>query len=117
MGANKQNSVMGGNEMAKKGDWVQIHGILIQPEERSANLPEDTKKVPLEIRFKGFLTEDAETGDKVTVLTKTGRMEEGTLVEAAPYYSHSFGVHVPELQKISGQVREILFGGETNGDK
>jgi hypothetical protein len=100
--------------MAKKGDWVQIHSVLMEPENRSTNLPKDTKKVPLEIRFKGFLQEDAEIGSKVTVLTRTGRVEVGTLVETKPYYAHSFGTHVPELMQVSEQVREILFGGEDN---
>ena len=100
--------------MAKKGDWVQIHSILMEPENRSTNLPEDTKKVPLEIRFKGFLQEDGSVGSKVTVLTRTGRLEEGTLIDAEPYYTHSFGTHVPELLQVNEQVRKILFGGEKN---
>ena len=100
--------------MAKKGDWVQIHSVLMMPEERSTNLPDDTKKVPLEIRFKGFLQEDAEIGGKAKILTRTGRLEVGTLIEAEPYYAHSFGTHVPELLQVSEQVRKILFGGEDN---
>ena len=35
--------------MAKKGDWVQIHNIVLTPEERSGALPEDTKSHPLEM--------------------------------------------------------------------
>ncbi|HBG38663.1 MAG TPA: 2-amino-4-ketopentanoate thiolase, partial [Clostridiaceae bacterium] len=31
--------------MIKKGEWVQIHDIVLKPEERSPHLPEDTKKV------------------------------------------------------------------------
>jgi hypothetical protein len=41
--------------MAKKDDWVQIHDIILAPCDRSPNLPEDTKKVPLELYLKGFL--------------------------------------------------------------
>ena len=41
--------------MAKKGDWVQIHNIVLTPEERSSALPEDTKSHPLEMWVKGYL--------------------------------------------------------------
>ena len=39
---------------------------------------------------------------------------EGKLLEVNPYYTHDFGKFVPELLKISEQVREITFGGEGN---
>ncbi len=39
---------------AKKGDWVQIHQIVLKPEERAPQVPEDTKKVPLEFWVKGY---------------------------------------------------------------
>ena len=34
-------------KMAKKGDWVQIHNIVLTPEQRAAGVPDDTKKCPL----------------------------------------------------------------------
>jgi hypothetical protein len=37
--------------IAKKGDWVQIKRIVLKPEERSSNVPEDTSRVPLEMRL------------------------------------------------------------------
>ena len=49
--------------MIKKGTWVQIHNIVLRPEERTGKLPEGTKKVPLEMWVKGFLCADAEVGD------------------------------------------------------
>ena len=30
--------------MAKKGDWVRIHSIVLKADERTAKLPEDTQK-------------------------------------------------------------------------
>ena len=98
--------------MAKKGDWVMIHNIVLKPEERSANLPEDTKKVPLEMWVKGYLQSDAKLGDTVTVITRTGRTAVGELVDEAPHYEHRFGSLVPEVLKIGDTVRKILFGGE-----
>jgi hypothetical protein len=99
---------------AKKGEWVKVHSIVLQPEERAPQVPDDTKKVPLETWVKGFLTDEASLGDTVTVKTYTGRLVEGTLVEIAPTFKHSFGENVPELLQIGIQLREILFGGDIN---
>jgi hypothetical protein len=99
---------------AKKGDWVKIHSIVLQPSERAPQVPDDTKKVPLETWVKGYLQEDAEQGEQVKVKTYTGRVVEGTLVEISPTFRHSFGENVPELLEIGQQLREILFGGEAD---
>lgn len=98
--------------MAKKGDWVKIHSIVLQPEERAPQVPDDTKKVPLETWVKGYLQSDANVGDEVEVKTYTGRYEKGTLIECAPTFNHSFGDNVPELLEIGHQLRDILFGGD-----
>lgn len=99
--------------MARKGDWVNIHVVVLEPEQRAlASLPEDTQKVPLEMWVKGHLHADAELGDTVTVTTRTGRVVEGKLIEVNPCYTHSFGAHVPELQQAGDIARALLFGGE-----
>ena len=98
--------------MINKGEWVRIHKIILEPSERAPQVPEDTKKVPLQMWDKGFLQKDAEIGDNVTVETVSGREESGTLIEVNPYYEHDFGKFVPELLAIDKQVRGILFGGE-----
>ena len=98
--------------MAKKGDWVQIHTIVLEPEERSSSLPEDTKKNPLEMWVKGWLQEDAALGVEGEVITRTGRSAKGELVDEAPYFTHNFGFLVPEVLKIGDMVREITFGGD-----
>jgi hypothetical protein len=100
--------------MIKKGEWVLIHRNVLEPSQRAPQVPDDTKNVPLELWVKGYLQEDANVGDEVTVLTRTKRVERGTLLEANPYYKHDFGKFVPELLVISEQVRDILFGGKTN---
>ena len=61
---------------------------------------------------KGFLQEDAEIGDVVTVKTASNRLEKGTLLEVDPYYTHSYGKFVPEIIQIDKQLREIMFGGD-----
>ena len=97
--------------MAKKGDWVRIHTVVLKAEERTGKIPEDTKACDLEMWTKGFLLQDAEIGDEVEVETAVGRTEKGTLIEVNPYYTHSYGKFVPELVQIDKQLREIM-GGE-----
>jgi hypothetical protein len=96
--------------MVKKNSWVRIHSVILEPGERAPQVPEDTKKVPLEMWVKGWLREDAEIGGRATVTTLTGRVETGTLLEENPTYRHSFGDLVPELLRIGAQARELVFG-------
>ncbi len=98
--------------MAKKGEWVRIHKIILKAEERTGKLPADTQKVPLEMWTKGYLLADAEIGDEVEIESVNGRRETGTLIEEEPYYTHDYGKCVPELLAIDKQVREIVFGGD-----
>lgn len=98
--------------MAKKGDWVRIHKVVLKAEERTAKLPEDTKVCDLEMWTKGTLLSDAEIGDEVEIETIVGRREKGELVEVKPYYTHSYGVFVPEIIEIDKQLREIMKGGD-----
>ena len=98
---------------AKKGDWVRLHSVAMSPEERTANLPPDTKEVPLEIWVKGYLQEEqAQIGQEAHAITRTGRLVSGTLVELNPSYTHSFGETVPELLAVGDSVRALVFGGE-----
>ncbi|MGI6486687.1 MAG: 2-amino-4-ketopentanoate thiolase [Thermoanaerobacterales bacterium] len=95
---------------AKKNDWVQIHNIVLKPEERSPHLPEDTKKVPLELRQKGFITHDASLGDEVEIRTVIGRTVKGKLVSVNPSYDHNFGRPVRELLSIGMELKKFLEG-------
>ena len=99
---------------AKKGDWVQIHQIVLKPEERAPQVPEDTKKVPLELWVKGFALHDAKIGSMVEIETVTGRRVKGELTAINPRYKHDYGNFVPELLKVDMQLKEILFGGDSN---
>jgi hypothetical protein len=100
---------------ARAGDWVRVHGVVLEPGERAPQVPDDTKAVPLEIWLKGRLAADAMIGDEVDITTTTGRAARGTLVEVNPAYELGYGVCRPELLKIGGQVRGLLFG-EGNAD-
>lgn len=99
---------------AKKGDWVLIYNIVLNPDERAPQVPDDTKQVPLETWVKGFTNEEASLGEQVSITTITGRIVSGKLVDINPYYKHDYGKCVPEILKIGLQLREITFGGEGN---
>ncbi|HBF9994948.1 TPA: 2-amino-4-ketopentanoate thiolase, partial [Clostridioides difficile] len=66
---------------AKINDWVIIHNIVLTPEERAPQVPEDTKKVSLEMWVKGFIQSDASIGNLVEVKTITGRLVKGNLLK------------------------------------
>ena len=98
--------------MAKKNDWVRIHRNVLEPQERTGKLPEDTKAVPLEMWVKGWLQdEEARLGDTVTVKTVVGRLETGVLMEEKPIYALNYGEFVPEILEIDQQLRGVLFEG------
>ncbi|WP_071394390.1 2-amino-4-oxopentanoate thiolase subunit OrtA [Bacillus tuaregi] len=98
--------------MAKKGDWVMIHSIVLEAKDRAPQVPDDTKQVPLEKFVRGFLQEDAEIGDIVKVKTVADRHDQGKLVEVHPTHRHGFGEFVPEILRIDQDLRKALFGGE-----
>jgi len=97
------------------GTWVQIHKVVLKVGERSPNVPEETAKVPFEMRVKGFLLHDAVIGDRVKIRTVIGREIEGTLLEANPIYRHTFGAPVPELLHVGEELREMLKGETHDG--
>jgi len=95
-------------ERISSGTWVEIHGIVLAPAQRADHIPEDTKRLPLEMRVKGFLVNNAAVGDQVEIVTVTGRRLRGTLAQVNPSYAHGFGAPIPELQRIAGEVRARL---------
>ena len=100
--------------MIKKGNWVLIKKIILQPEQRANNLPEATKKVPLLLWVKGNLLTDGEIGQEVEVKTLTGRIESGTLIEVNPSYMHNYGKFMPEIQQIDKILKSELYGCDEN---
>jgi hypothetical protein len=90
------------------GTWVEIHGIVLAPGARAPQVPDDTRAVPLEMRVKGFLLDDARLGDEVEIRTPAGRRLRGTLRELNPAYGHGFGPPVAALSDIADEVRALL---------
>jgi hypothetical protein len=96
--------------MAEKNSWVKIKKVVLESGQRSDRLPEETRNVPFVTWVKGSLAAEGNVGDTVKVITKTGRLEEGELVEVNPMYELNYGSYVGQLQHIGDDVRAILFG-------
>ena len=92
----------------EKRSWVEISCTVLQAGERAPQVPEDTQRVPLQMRVKGFLVAAASIGDEVEITTRCGRHLHGTLTTINPAYDHGFGAPVPELIPVGEEVRAML---------
>jgi hypothetical protein len=98
------------------GDWVEIGGVLLEPADRAANLPEDTASQPLRMWVKGFALVAAAIGDELTVETMTGRQVTGSLVDVDPGYTHTFGKPAPELTSVGRDLRVRVAAYRKTGE-
>ncbi len=101
--------------MTKKcteGDWVEIHYVVLEPEERTGDIPADTQKVPLECWIKGWAEEEGALGERVTIRTPADRHVEGTLTRINPEYTHTFEPCASELSAIGQELRSTLKEGK-----
>jgi hypothetical protein len=90
------------------GDWVEVRYVLLEPADRSENLPADTAAQPLLVWTKGFARSDAAIGDELAVETVTGRVVTGVLTDVNPGYTHTFGRPTPELTHVGRDLRARL---------
>ena len=95
-------------EPVEKGTWVEIHTVVLTTSERAPHVPEDTRRVPLEMRVKGFLLAPVAIGEHAEIETPSGRHLRGKLTDVNPAYTHSFGSPVPELSSIGRELRALL---------
>jgi hypothetical protein len=97
---------------AKCGDWVQVYRVILEAGERAPQVPEDTARVPLEMKVKGVLVDEkAERGDQVTIETAAGRKLEGKLVAVNPAYDVGYGPPPGELRSVGTELRRFLAKG------
>ncbi|NLI79938.1 MAG: hypothetical protein GX442_26265 [Candidatus Riflebacteria bacterium] len=82
------------------GTWVEIERVILRPDQRAPNIPEDTARTPYVMRVSGWLLEPAAPGQPARVRTLIGRELAGTLKTVSPSYTHGFGEVVPELLDI-----------------
>ncbi len=92
-----------------KGTYVRITYTLLLPSERASNLPVDTKKTPLKVWVKGFLTQDAEIGEEVEIITLTNRVVKGVLLGENVNYQVDYGEAVNELVTIGPYLKGELY--------
>jgi 2-amino-4-ketopentanoate thiolase alpha subunit len=92
----------------KAGDWVEVERVLLEPADRSKNLPPETAEKPLRMWIKGFARGEASLGDEATVETMTGRHVSGRLSAINPGYFHTFGNPIPELVHVGKDLRARL---------
>jgi 2-amino-4-ketopentanoate thiolase alpha subunit len=100
----------------KVGEWVEVEGVLLEPTERSSNLPPETASQPLLTWVKGFARAEAELGDELTVDTMTGRAVTGRLSAINPGYFHTFGQPIPELTHVGADLRARLAAFRIGGE-
>ncbi|MCI6603597.1 MAG: 2-amino-4-oxopentanoate thiolase subunit OrtA [Clostridiales bacterium] len=84
--------------------------MSLEAGKRAGSVPPDTAEKPLLVWDKGFLQEDAYTGDEVEIETLIGRRFRGRLCNRPVHYQHDFGEMQPELIRIHQQVTKIAFG-------
>jgi hypothetical protein len=96
-------------------DWVEVERVLLEPADRSSNLPADTAAQPLLVWVKGFATGPARIGQDVTVETITGRAVTGRLSAVDPGYFHTFGDPIPELVHVGRDLRVRLAESRAKG--
>jgi hypothetical protein len=87
---------------------VEICATVLEPSQRAGHLPEDTKRLPLEMRVKGHLILPSALGEEVEIITPSGRRLRGILVSINPPYTHGFGAPLAELSGIASEVRALL---------
>ena len=102
--------------VCKVGEWVEVEGVLLEPSERSSNLPPDTAEKPLLTWVKGFARNEAPVGGEVTVDTMTGRAVRGRLSAINPGYFHTFGQPIPELTHVGADLRARLAAFRAGGE-
>jgi hypothetical protein len=95
-------------ERVARGTWVELHRIVLAAGERAPQVPEETQRVPLEMRVKGVLAHDASLGEEAEIVTRAGRRLRGTLVEVNPAYTHGFGPPVAALRAVGDELRARL---------
>ena len=95
-------------ERIASGRWVELGRVVLAARERAPQVPEETQRVPLEMRVKGVLTRDARVGAEAEVITAAGRTVRGILERVEPPYTHGFGPPVPELLAVSAELRAWL---------
>jgi 2-amino-4-ketopentanoate thiolase alpha subunit len=93
-----------------KGKYVRLRKHVLLPDDRAANIPDDTKKVPLKMWVKGNLIHESELFEEAQVKTTTGRIVKGELKEVEPKYKHSYGDFIEEIYTMKNIILSEMWG-------
>jgi hypothetical protein len=102
-------------QRACAGDWIEVERMILDPSQRSTNLPPETAAKPLMMWVKGFAQSDGALGEEMTVETMTGRTVTGTLSAINPGYFHTFGRPITELVHVGKDLRARLAAFRAQG--
>jgi hypothetical protein len=95
--------------MINKGSYVRIRTTLLKPNERSSNLPEETKKVPYKMWVKGYTQEESELFEFCEIKTLDGRIVKGRIKETNPAYKHNYGDFVEEAMELRKRIKGDFY--------
>jgi 2-amino-4-ketopentanoate thiolase alpha subunit len=109
-GAKRVNDQVGRDEQAQQGQrtWVEIGFVVLEPTQRTAHIPDDTRRQPYYARVKGFVDGRPQVGDEVEVSTILGRRVKGKVLRIAPQYGYGFGGPIKELMEAGQEARALL---------
>ena len=88
--------------------WVEVGFVILEAGQRTAHLPEDTKRVPYYCRVKGFASGEPAVGEIVEVETLIGRRIAGEVLRINPPFGYDFGEPVEELIAAGLEARALL---------
>ncbi len=104
-------------ERCDSGDWVEVECVLLEPTDRSPNVPPETAATQLRMWIKGFARTAALLGEECEIETMTGRTECGRLSAVMPGYTHTFGTPPPELANVGRDLRARLAAWRAAGGR
>lgn len=90
------------------GTRVAVRQRLLEPDDRSPSLPDDTAALPYEALIRGILLESAEVGATAIIQTAACRVLVGRLETVAPADTHTFGRPAPALVAVDEAISELL---------
>lgn len=95
--------------LIKVGTFVEITNKVLDPEDRSSAIPEETKSTPLMMWVRGFTITECNLGEETEIETPSGRRAKGIVTAVEPAYTHDFGRYISELAYIGKQAKEMIF--------
>lgn len=91
--------------------WTEVEWVVLEPVDRSAGAPEDTRAQRYVARCRG-LAADPVMGETARIRTPSGRTLQGRVVDVNPGYHHGFGRPLPEWTRMRQGLRELIDGDQ-----